>query len=182
MKPRDRNTDAAGQPLNQPPEVDILDRGRANNCLADPILKLWIQANAAPFYAISLFWFRDYFLDLHHPNVQFKYQKLFDPRHPHRRLPVFYFRRLSLMTQIQVATIAIIWCTSRSPTLWSRERVLVTVYTLGRRKVFKHRNADRSVLFCDVELSELKAYHLSSFLYVDGHNCSFWPVWESGRS
>lgn len=109
MKPRDRNTDAAEQPLNQPPEVDILDRGRANNCLADPILKLWIQANAPPFYAILLFWFQNYFLDLHHPNIQFKDQKQFDPRHLHRCLPVFYFRRLSLMTQIQVATIAIVW-------------------------------------------------------------------------
>lgn len=100
-------TDADGLPWNHLPQVDVLDRGGAYNHLPNPLLIDWVQALIEPFFSVPLVWFRDYIVQPHPQNIVFKYRKKFNPRYPNRRRRAVYFRQLNMVTQVQVATVAL---------------------------------------------------------------------------
>jgi len=100
-------TNAARGAWNHPLDVNVLDMGTTYDYLPNPLQKNWIQAIVTPFYAIPLYWYQDYMINLHYQNVLFKYQTKFRPRHPDRPIKVFHFRQPKLVMQIQVSTVAV---------------------------------------------------------------------------
>lgn len=98
--------DAAGGPLIHLPPFHVMDKGDTYH-LGPPVICPWVHHPVHPFYTIVLPWRRDYYMDLA-PNLRFEYRRPINPGQPHVQLPAFHFRRLSLITQIQVAALAIV--------------------------------------------------------------------------